>query len=369
MRRRLLTLPLALAAGLFALAGCGAESAVTSGGDDISGSETMETLDLDKAYGGLSWSDEPEAFGDDILLADAADEDRAATDDDESDVLDEDPAASRYVRTYLRVMWGQLDGRPEGDGLRAAASDCEPVVWDGDLTVSEGAIAAKRLILFERPTDHRLPRDNRQTLAWASTTCPHVDGILVCLLTEPNEDGSLPGEVTFTTGPLTQTFAIADLADLDETVKVDENGNAVSFVGFTERPERCAQGFLGGYWQKHRDDEHDGGWFRGRLSNANGRLRAYLMGRFGENSEGERVFAGKIIARGGRILGLVGGTYEPSGNGDGLGSFVGRWVNRNETHMGVLMGRYETLPERGAGFFHGKWEERCEDGDEGDGEA
>lgn len=372
MRLRHLALPLALMVGLFVLAGCGTEAALTpAGSDDISGSESMETLDLDKAYGGLSWTDEPAAFGDEILLADAADEERALADDDESDVLEDDENPSRYVRTYLRVVWGKLDGRPEGDELRPDTVDCERVVWDGDLTVSEGAIAAKRLLLFERPTDHRLPRDNRQTFAWASTTCPHVDGVLVCILTEPNEDGSLPGEVTFTTGPLTQTFAIADLNGLDQTVKVDENGNAVSFVGFSERDERCAQGFLAGYWQKHRDDDRDGGWFRGRLSNQHGQLRAWIMGRYGMNDAGERVFAGKIINREGRILGLAGGTYEPAGD-DGIGSFAGRWVNRTETHMGVLMGRYETLPDRGAGFFHGKWEERCDgddEDDEGDGEA
>ena len=369
MRLRLLAPSLAMLAALFLTTGCGNESApLADNGDDISGTETMDTLDLDKAYGGLAYTDEDAAFGDEILLADAADEDRAFADDDESEVLDDDDDPARYQRTYLRVVWGKLDGRPEGDASRDLTHDCEPVIWDGSLTLSEGAIAAKRLLLFERPADHRIPRDSRQTFAWASRTCPHVDGVVVCILSLPGDDGSLPGEITFATGPLTQTFAIADLDGLDEKVSVDDAGNAVSFVGFSDRPERCPMGFVAGYWQKHANDERDGGWFRGRLSTANGHLRAYILGRFGVNSEGEKVFAGKIINRGGQILGLVGGTYEPSGEEDGLGSFSGRWVNRSGSHQGVIMGRYETKPERGAGFFHGKWEERCSR-DESDGEA
>ena len=42
-----------------------------------------------------------------------------------------------------------------------------------------------------------------------------------------------------------------------------------------------------------------------------------------------------------------------------MGEFRGRWVNRNGEHMGVLGGRYESLPGGGAGFFHGRWREHC----------
>jgi hypothetical protein len=337
---------------------------------DISGANSMEELDLDLPYGGLAYTDEPEAFGDDSLLAEAVEEDVAAADeaDDEEVIRRSDPElrdAPEVTRTYLRILWGNLDG------LRApeiTAPDDSPAwtVWDGSLSVTEGAIAIKKTILFERPYDHLMPRVSRQAVAWHSLTLPHVDGILVCVMSRPGEDGSVPGEITFETGPLTKTFTIAELGELDETVAVDDLGNGVSFVGFTERPDACPRGFLGGLWKANEDGS--GGVFRGRVTNRHGLLRGYLMGRYGINEDGERVFAGKFINRRGQILGLLQGVWEPSGEGDGMGSFLGRWAGRGGEHKGMLKGRYMTHPERPGGMFHGFWQELCTGGSEVDGE-
>jgi hypothetical protein len=355
-----------LAAALFAT-GCSSQVDPTaSASDDISGNNDMETIDLNAEYGGLSFTDDTPAFGDELLKAEAELEESRAADEDEGDELasaDPDLRHPDAVRIYLRVMWGRLDGRPEGDGERDTAS-FERVDWGGTLSVDNGVIMLKKTILFEPLTDYRLPRDDRQSLGWASMTGPHKDGVLVCIAARPNDEGMLEGSVAFETGPKSVRFSLADLDGLEEVLETEIEGNSVSFVAFTERPFECPRGFLGGYWQSGVNDEHGGGWFRGRVMTAGGRLRGYMAGRFGINDAGEHVFRGKFINREGHILGLMRGHYEPAADGDGMGAFRGHWANRNGEHRGVLGGRYESLPGMGAGFFHGMWKEHCASGDE-----
>jgi hypothetical protein len=350
-----------LAAALFAM-GCSEQVDPTaSSADDISGNNDMESIDLDLQYGGLSFSDEDAAFGDELLKAEADLEELRADEEDEGDeLIRDDPSlgGSDAVRIYLRVLWGRLDGRPEGDVSRDELAG-ERVDWAGGMSVDNGAILWRKTILFERLTDYRLPRDDRQVIGWASMTGPHMDGVLVCVVAKPNEEGVLEGSLNFRTGPLSRSFPLSDLDELDEVFPTEIDGNSVSFTAFTDRPQRCHSGFLGGYWQSRVDDEHGGGWFRGRVTNEHGRLRGYMAGRFGINAEGNRVFRGKFIGGQGHVLGLLGGVYEPAGDGSGMGSFRGRWVNRNGDVMGVLMGRYESIPGHGAGFFHGRWQENC----------
>jgi hypothetical protein len=352
---------LGMMAALALAVGCSDTPSLTgTGTEDISGSNSLAEIDLGLPYGGLAYTDEPVAFGDAALQAEAAVEDAAAVEEaeDEDQIQAADPAlrdAPDVVRTYLRILWGNLEGvRSELSGVE---DDPGRMVWDGKLSVDAGALAVRKTILFERPIDHLVPRDSRQVVAWRSVTLPHVDGILVCVLSRPDESGNVPGMITFETGPLTQTFTIADLADLDTTIPVDDAGNGVSFIGFTERPERCARGFLGGLWKA--DEDGNGGAFRGRFTNRDGRLRGYLAGRYGVNGDGERVFAGKIIGMGGEILGLLEGVWEPAADREGMGHFLGRWAGRNGEHKGVLRGRYIANPERPGGLFHGVWEELC----------
>jgi len=196
------------------------------------------------------------------------------------------------------------------------------------------------------------------SVEWESQTGPHFDGVLVCIFARLDADGVPEGSLSCKTGPLTHTFRLSELDGLDLKFDTELEGNAVSFVGFTRRPNPCPQGFLAGYWQRHQDDEHGGGWFRGRLSNPDGRTRAFIAGRFGVNDAGENVFRGKVIGWRGNILGLVGGHYVP--DDESGGHFMGRWVTRNREHHGNLKGRYESIPGRGAGFFQGVWEKICE---------
>ncbi len=358
-----MTLALVLLAAMMFAVGCSETNDLT--GTVPSSGNSMDDIDLNKAYGGLAYTDETEAFGDTDLLNEALVEDTAALDEAESEeeLLDDSPEIDRdnLVRTYLRIVWGQMDGDPaRTDELTDAERNW--TTWDGTVSVSEGVIVLRKTILFERGTDHRLPRTDRQTVGFHSVTGPHVDGVLMCILSEPTEDGSLPGEVTFRTGPLTQSYAIAEIADLSETIRVDDLGNAVSFEGIVDRPDVCPSGFLGGYWINLPNT--NGGFFQGHWVSQHGRLGGFLRGRWGTNDAGENVFAGKILARGGRIRGLMQGVWEPSGNDDGMGTFVGRWVNRNGEHMGVLRGQTRSGGPRDGGFFQGGWAEICDAGDD-----
>lgn len=353
-----------LAAGLV-LAGC--EQAPLDAGleSGVAGSNTLETLDLDEPYGGLAWSDEPAAFGDATLEAEVSAEAEVALrfSAEEDSLTGEHPDYDRpdLVRTWLRVVWGNMDGRPDD---RSLIPDRQPLVWDGQLSVNgENMLAVKAPLRFEFPFDHLTRRTDRQVVGWHSSTGWHVDGILVCVLSKPDSNGALAGTLEFATGPLTTSFDLSELDGLAERIAVDEAGNAVAFRAFRpDLADRCARGFMGGAWMS--DPDGPGGVFRGRFVLANGHFRACLAGRYGTNDQGERVFAGKIIARDGTLLGLVAGQWEPSPDLVAGGHFHGRWVNRNGERMGELRGRYQAGPRGHGGFFEGAWAESCEPGDD-----
>lgn len=353
-----------LGAVLLTVAGCSDDARLTSSdGDDVAGTNSLEEIDLDQSYGGLDYDDEPEAFGDAELLAewDRA-EDLSAEIAEADSLVDTDPglAAPDVRRTYLRILWGQLDGMPR-DSL-GTALPAQRVDWSGKLSVSEGAVAFARLIRFEQPFDHRLPRSDRQTLEWVSHTAPHFDGILVCVLSRPDSTGAIGGELSFRTGPFSQKFDVAELDGLDEIHEVDELGNAISFTARTVEPgRRCASGFLAGFWHAAPETApFDGGILRGLVLSESGRVTGFLKGRYGIDAQGDRVFAGKLIGRQGRVRGLVEGTWMPAADGRGMGSFQGHWAVRSGVHVGQLRGQYESRGEGGMGFFHGQWAELCD---------
>jgi hypothetical protein len=208
---------LLLSVAMFSIACSDSSDPLGSAEQDISGDNSMDAINLDQEYGGLSFSDEPDAFGDALLKAEAELGDQlAASEGDEDDLLREHPEFDRpdVRRTYVRILWGRLDGRPEGDLERTEAA-FERVNWDGTLTVDGGVVALKKTILFERATDWRLPRDDRHSLGWKSMTGPHKDGILVCVISRPNDEGVVSGSVEFSTGPLTVSFDLAELDGLD----------------------------------------------------------------------------------------------------------------------------------------------------------
>lgn len=350
-------------------AGCSSDdpSPVAGGDDDVSGTESLDTLDLDEAYGGLSFSDEAEAFGDDELLSAAMVEEAAALSEDEEDSLtDDDPTLDRpgIRRTYVKILWGQLDGEFDPDTDR---SDQALLDWSGSVKVTEGVVALKRTILFERPRDHRLPRSTRDSLAWVSHTGPHFDGILICVMS-PVEDGVAQGELILETPQFRTSLSIDTLDGYEQFTEVDAEGNAVAIRAAVIEPQGCAAGFLAGFWKGVEDrpetDAIERGVFRGRFVGQAGMTTGFLKGFYGLNSEGERVMAGKFIGRNGRVRGLVAGTWTPDESGDGMGTFEARWVNRNGLRMGVLAGVYQAheAEGRGDGFFEGRYHEICDDG-------
>lgn len=346
--------------------GCSDDPVSGLSGDPVAGN-TLEQTDLNQPYGGLAYTNEPTAFGESDLLAEAELEMSADADLDD----DEQPLAARFGevrsllsqrdlrRTYVRIVWGMLDG--QRDSLE---SDVAPLDWTGGLSVSDGALVVKHTILFERRLqgDHLLPRADRQQVEWVSHTGRHIDGIVVCLLSKPDSLGQVAGTLTFQTPQLSRTLDIAALDGLDETVLTDDQGNGVHFTAMAREPLACPTGFMAGRWV--HASSTDGGFFRGLWLTESGRVRGFVKGRFGVNEAGEHVFAGKLIAVDGRIRGLCGGSYTP--NGDGTGTYEGQWVNRAGTRMGEMAGRYmarpATEPERPAGgFFQGRWQEICQE--------
>ena len=323
--------------------------------DDISGANSMQAIDLDENYGGLAFSDEAEGFGDAQLVSEAQRESDDLLTGAALDTIGGD-RAGWLQPIWLKIEWGRLDGLPIGDPARDAAV-FDPVDWSGTASVDTGLVNLTRTLWFEYPMDHRLPRTSRRSFGWVSQTGPHKDGILLCILTPRATLGAVEGHLTFTTGPLTQTFSFAELrAGVDLLVGTSIEGNSVSFVSAAGRPERCPGGFLAGYWRMRAGDEHDGGWFRSRVIDQSGHLVGFLAGRFGVNTAGAHVFAGKLIGPGGQVRGLAAGHYELAD--DGSGTFEGRWVNREGRRLGLLKGRFLTR-EDGSGHMHGIWAQDC----------
>lgn len=330
-------------------------------GDDDAGpapvvTDDYQNLDFDQPYGGLTMTDEAPAFADpELIAADAQDEGEGFLDPlaDDPQVREMDRLHHGERSTFLRVVWGMLDGEgPDGTALD----------WTGSLRVDRGVLVVRRVVLFEPRTDAvDRPRPDRQTVAWHSFTGNHYDGLLVQVIERPEDrEGERPNQLHFTTGPLTTSLDVAALPGLDQVTPVRPAGNAVHFVGFqVSEPDSCPEGFLAGQWHDAPDSAAAGGIFQGRWIGRYGAVQGHLRGRYGVNDAGERVFFGKYIGRDGRFRGLLAGTWQP-GDQEGMGSFTGHWVNRQETVEGVLAGRYATAPERPGGFFQGRWATRCD---------
>lgn len=357
------------------LSGCSEQNDPTAAaaGDDY------EAMDLDKAYGGLTVSDEAADFGDaEIMAMEEADTDAETGDplQDDLEVLGyeqaaladgpEDPARPRPVITVLRLTWGRLDGLP-GD-----LDDPEDLLdWSGGLTVDRGVVVARRLILFEKPRDHLVrPRPDRQTLGWVSHTGRHYDGLIVEIIEPPLPPeaaaDAAPNMFRLRTPQIDLEIPVAELAGTDRTATVDDLGNALRLEGFHLGDlDLCPKGFLGGVWVADPQvldygSEVAGGRFKGRWVSLWGRPVGVMRGRYGVNEAGERVFFGKTIRRDGRFLALFEGTWSP-GEEPGQGSFRGEWVNAALTLEGVLGGRYLQVPERPGGYFGGRYAGLCDE--------
>jgi len=107
-----------------------------------------------------------------------------------------------FAKVAIEMRWGLLDGRGWDEPSRNATA------WGGGAKVSAGGLQLVRVLSFER-TDRILPEDDRQLVAWRSTTTTGWDGVgLVALV--PLGDVF---NVTFSVraGAFRHTFALPDL--------------------------------------------------------------------------------------------------------------------------------------------------------------
>jgi len=384
---RLMTL-LALLLGLLLMIGCSndADSPLAA---DPSGGDDYESLDFNDPHGGLTASDEEEAFGDPSLKAMLLAEDGEIVDDPlalDPEVLALEEAGRRtggmHERhrprfTYLRLRWGMLRGPDDSVSIEPP---CDVVDWTGEIHTDRGLVVVKRVIRFERPYDHIIwPRLNPRTVAFQSRTGCHFDGLVLQIIERPEvgEDATdvepeQPNQLHINLPHYTATFDVADLAKLDLIEDVTESGAQIQLTGFKLQDiDVCPKGFLSGRWRRlTRDpslavtDTVDHGVRMGSLAGAwyslDGRIKGFLRGGYGVDADGQRVFRGKAIDRRGRFHALLAGTWEPAA-GDDLASFRGDWILASGRVEGILGGTAQPVDGYPGGFFTGRWTTLCDD--------
>lgn len=380
---------LMLGAGLGLLAGCSGDdavptAAVPTGGDDYA------ALDLDDPWGGLSVSDEAEAFGDESLEAELLAEDGQLADDPlaadpevrrleqmcEGPARPDDPARPRI--TYVRLRWGMLRG-PED--TTAIDRPCDQTDWTGSFRTDAGVVVVKRLLAFERPLDHVIwPRLDRQTVAFVSHTRCGSDGMVLQIIEPPlpprSDTGGddprpvQPNLLHIATPLLTVDIPVAELGGLHRVVDVDDLGNRFEVTGFAPGDiATCPKGFLSGRYRftagaDRPDSSSDTvrlGNFAGLWMGLDGRIDGFLRGGYGLNDEGERVFVGKVIGRGGHFRARVRGTWEPAGQENEPATFNGEWAGAAGRVEGILGGEALPVADYPGGFFTGRWTALCDE--------
>lgn len=366
---------LAGAAALAAIAGCDSMTN-DNNAPGTSADAWVQQDNFVDANGGYTFSTETAAFGDPALMQMEIGESSDLT--SPADSLPSDTTGAAFL---VRLSWGQL----QGNRSSTAVTD-----WSGSIHVDQGAFGVLRTVGFERlQGDHLvMPRADRRSLEFVSHTSTRFDGLL--LIVRPNvpvsgSASAATGNLSFATGPFTQSWTFDELRTAHLVIPVGDAGNAVSVAGMPLRPRPaadCGQGFVRGAWA-HRETAADAavrGFFRGVWVLDDGRPIGHIRGHFGTNDAGDNVWFGKIIARDGHALGLARGTYVP--NPDPAvagGSFSGNIVSSEGGPVtGHTEGRYlpgrpqlspgEPDPRHGdsrlgrpgaAGFLEGTWQIQC----------
>lgn len=346
--------------------------------------DSYDAMDLGLDFGGLSASDEEEAFADPALKAMLLAEDGEAVDDPlggDPDLLrleamgDEpadpaDPTRPRF--TFLRLRWGMVRG-PE-DTLALDESGCGTLDWTGRIRADRGLVVVRRALAFERPWDHLvLPRADARTVDFVSHTGCGWDGLLLEIVERPEDFGEEnlePNRLHIDAGPYVGVHEVAALAGLDQTVEIDQAGNLIQLNGFTLQDIAwCPKGFLSGRYRALPVDAQvtgeAGGTLLGTFSGAwlglTGRIDGFLRGGYGLDPEGNRVFAGKYVDRQGRFRGLLRGSWNPGESADQPADFQGHWVGAAGQVEGHLGGSAHPVPGRPGGFFEGRWTTDCDE--------
>lgn len=380
-----LMLMLLVSIGLFA--GCSDnDSSLTT--TSTTATDNYDGIDFSLPYGGLTASDESEAFGDDALKAMMYSEDGEMVEDqyaNDPDVLElvgmggdpsdpENPARPRF--TFLRMRWGMVHG-PD-DSLSVPEGGCGVTDWDGEIHTDRGIVLVRRVIAFENPYDRLIrPRLNRKTVAFVSKTACHFDGLVIQIIERPadvDEKNLEPNMLHINTASYSGSFAVSELSQIDEVFHVGNDGNKFQMNGFTLSDiDYCPKGFLSGRFRTMPVEEADTmlveddrpgqrlGKFAGLWTSLEGRTNGFLRGGYGLNEEGNRVFFGKYITRAGQFRGLLVGTWEPAEDEAMMASFSGRWVNAAGTVEGILGGQAHPVQDYPGGFFEGRWTTLCDD--------
>jgi hypothetical protein len=368
------------------LAGCSEESS-NPAETSLTATDNYDNMDFSLPFGGLTVSDESEAFDDDALkammYAEEGEEyaDEFAGDSDVLELQDQgnrpgdpnDPTRPRF--TFLRLRWGMVRG-PE-DSLTAPEPPCDGLDWTGEMHTDRGVVLVRRVIRFERPGDHLIrPRLDRHTVAFVSRTGCHFDGLLIQIIEPPQAnlpENSEPNRLHINTGPFSGVYEVRALAGLNEVHEVDENGNLIQLNGFNlSDTGYCPKGFLSGRFRHFSDEDQEvalsedlAGAQLGRLAglymDLSGRITGFLRGGYGFNDEGNRVFFAKYIDRRGQFRGRLAGSWEPGENGPDLRHFEGRWISASGNAEGLFGGRGHGVSGYPGGFFEGRWTTICDD--------
>lgn len=288
-----------------------------------------------------------------------AEEDSEAEAEEDSEENVEADSAQESEEGYniymVHLLWGNLElNTPEnllGEELFARFGD-KYAVWDGSVSLEgsdNGGIMLKRRVLFDQ-NDSILPDDDRQSVAWESSTGPHIDGVLLKVFVPLDADES-EVSLVIDTESYTQEILLADLNEYNEIETINEDGVGIAIAAFKRERDGCEHGFVTGKYFS-RPGQHGGHIFRGKSVNAAGELSGHLRGHFGRDDEGDQVFFGKYIDDRGHFQGRLFGTYAD-------GAFDGMWYDKSSLDVGTINGKYVVGDEVNSGFFQGLWSETC----------
>lgn len=326
---------------LFAVSGC-----IFNSPSEGEKQEDPEVAAIDQDFGGLSTTDEHEAFGDDNIATEY--------DDDEpvSDLLDEDPTLATDMNNpqidvyFLRLTWGLL----EGDSTATLDMD-----WSGNAEINKGALVLLKKVRFEGNDQITRPRTSKLSLEWQSYTRPHFDGLCLAIIDNDTTQKELAGQLTLNVGMYSQTFTFAQLDSMNLLEPVGADGHEISIISRKKSVVPFAGGFLEGNWERK---DSLGGVFYGKWINSMGTRVGLFRGIWGTNRIGQNVMFGKWIDLRGRFQGLLAGSWGYAEDGNS-GWIEGRWVNKSLITAGKFEAKWKTAePGSGKGFFHGKWKRR-----------
>lgn len=342
--------------GSLAMTGCLGDSNPASPEDTYTGDDEFAKLDLTSENGG--YTEEREGIPEDPTYLKIKGEEEGADDvalvDEPS--LDVSPS---YDVHYLRITWGLLERELEN------TIDTD---WSGTIRVDRGALKVERLIAFEENEDWIVrPRESRQEIEFVSHTSMGKDGLVLKIYTPQVEAAMFPpNTITFTTGPLTKSYPIESLNELNEVIDVDVIGNQVAFLGRQRGDGPCVNGFTNGFWRMN--EEGNRGRFGGVWVESDGAPIGYVRGHFGVNDQGDRVLFGKLVSEDGEFRGFLRGTYAV--NALGGGSFEGTWIGRDGSIRGKFEGMFRVNDKDGIqiGAYEGVWSGNCS-GDPGLGDV